>query len=95
MEAPTLEELQRWRSRMGPKLRALVRSQQDKHPPVRCISCLSQCRRVKAYAAVALAKHMQVPAEGMLIWESNVSEPPHSSRRQTLDQNLDYRHKRL
>ena len=34
---PSLEDLRRWRSRMGLKLHALVKSQEDKHPPVRCL----------------------------------------------------------
>ncbi len=54
VEAPTLEELQRWRSRMGPKLRALDRSQKDKHPPVRCTINLTQLQHVSAHA-VSLA----------------------------------------
>ena len=49
VEAPTLEQLQRWRSRMGPKLRALDRSQKDKHPPVRCAITFLQSQHVSLY----------------------------------------------
>ena len=57
VEAPTLEELQRWRSRMGPKLRALVRSQQDKHPPVRCMDFFINTTALShAPAVVSLAQ---------------------------------------
>ncbi|BDA50698.1 hypothetical protein COCOBI_16-3740 [Coccomyxa sp. Obi] len=35
IRGPTMEELNRWRGRQGPKLRALLAAQESQHPPVR------------------------------------------------------------
>ena len=47
---------------MGPKLRALVRSQQDKHPPVRCIPSLLHLRHVNMHTTVQPCRKKHVGA---------------------------------